>query len=303
MKISIVGMGKVGSTLAYALTLKGVAKELVLIGRNRSALIGEALDLDHAQSFVAAPARIRAGEMRDSQNSDIIVISASVPSPTSMTDRATLGPDNVSLFRTLLPELVAGSPGAIFLILSNPVDVLTYFTIQLTGLPANRVIGSGTFIDSARFRRMLSEEVGIHTDDLRAYVLGEHGPSQFAAWSVATAGGEKIEETAARRKLFQEAAAAGITIYKHKGYTNFGIAQAAAAIVESIALDEKHTVPVSTLIDGYLGVSDVCLSLPVVLGRNGIERVLHPPLNNEEALAFTACAESVRRQIEACIQT
>ena len=303
MKISIVGMGKVGSTLAYALTLKGSAKELVLIGRDRNALIGEALDLDHAQSFIAAPARIRAGELKDAGNSDIIVISASVPTPASMTDRATLGPDNVQLFRTILPELAKRAPEAILLILSNPVDVLTYYAIQLTGFPASRVIGSGTFIDSARFRRMLSEDVGIHTDDLRAYVLGEHGPSQFAAWSVATAGGERIEESPARRKMFQEAAAAGITIFKHKGYTNYGIAQAAAAIVESIALDEKHTVPVSTLIDGYLGVNDVCLSLPVVLGRNGIERVLHPPLNTEESLAFRNCAESVRRQIDACSKT
>lgn len=302
MKASIIGLGKVGSTLAFALTMKNVLRELVLVGRDQKVLQGEALDLDHAQSFVPSPAKIRAGEMDAAEGSDIIAVCASVPTPSGMDDRALLGPANARLFDSMIPTLAEGSPNAIFLIVSNPVDVLTYHTLKLTGLPASRVLGTGTLIDSVRYRRMLSEELGIHGDDLRAYILGEHGESQFAAMSCASAGAEPIEDTPHRRQLFAESAAAGITIFRHKGYTNYGIALAAATIIEAIVQDEKHTLPVSTLIEGYCDVRDVCLSLPAVIGNKGIERVLFPKLNDAETAAFRKSADRVREQIVALKQ-
>jgi L-lactate dehydrogenase len=271
---------------------------MVLLGRRREDTIGDALDIAHAQSFVEVPTRIVAGTIPDTANSDIIVICASVPTPPAMADRAALGPGNVKLLCEILPFLAQLSPRAILVMVSNPVDVLTYYAIKFTGFPAARVLGGGTLIDSARLRHELSLEVGIHSSDLRAYILGEHGGSQFAAMSCATAGGEAIDDTPQRRKIIARVVRAGIEIYNYKGHTNYGIALAATAIVEAIALDTKHTMPVSVAVDGFLGVKDVCLSLPAVIGRGGIERILHPKLNEVEERSFRASAEAVRQQIE-----
>lgn len=261
--------------------------------------MGDALDIAHAQSFVEVPTRVIAGTMADTGNSDVIVVCASVPSPRDMADRAALGPSNVKLMRELLPPLAKLSPNAILVMVSNPVDALTYYAIRFTGFPADRVIGSGTLIDSARLRHELSLELGIHSTDLRAYILGEHGGSQFAAMSCATAGGEAIDDTPKRRELIKRVVGAGLEIFSYKGHTNYGIALAATAIVEAIALDTKHTLPVSVAVDGYLGVTDVCLSLPAVIGRSGVERILHPRLNDSEAQALRASAAAVQNQIAA----
>lgn len=214
-----------------------------------------------------------------------------------MADRAALGPSNVKLMRELLPPLAKLSPNAILVMVSNPVDVLTYYAIEFTGFPTNRILGSGTLIDSARLRHEVSLELGIHSTDLRAYILGEHGGSQFAAMSCATAGGEAIDDTPKRRELIKRVVGAGLEIFNYKGHTNYGIALAATAIVEAIALDTKHTLPVSVAVDGFLGVKDVCLSLPAVIGRGGVERILHPRLNEVEAEAFRTSAAAVQRQI------
>jgi L-lactate dehydrogenase len=299
MKISVVGLGKVGSTFAFALSERNFVRELVLVSRNHEAALGDALDLSHAQSFVEVPSRIIAGTVDHTAHSDIIVMCASVATPKTMHDRAQLGPGNVRLMRELLPPLARLSPHAVLVMVSNPVDVLSYYAIQLTGFPAARVIGSGTLIDSARLRHELSVELAIHSDDLRAYILGEHGATQFAALSCATAGGETIDDTPARRKIIERVTQTGLQIMRHKGYTNYGIALAAVEIVQAVALDTKHTLPVSVLVDGFLGVNDVCLSLPAVVGRGGIERILQPRLNEAEALAFRASAAAVKRQIEA----
>lgn len=298
MKISVVGVGKVGSTLAFTLSQRNCVHEMVLVGRGPEETMGDALDIAHAQSFVEVPTRVIAGTLADTANSDILVICASIPTPRHMADRAALGPGNVQLMRELLPPLVKNSPRAIVVMVSNPVDALTYYAIEITGFPAQRVIGAGTLIDSARLRQELSLEVGIHSSDLRAYILGEHGGSQFAAMSCATAGGEAIDDTPARRELIKHVVGAGLKIFNYKGHTNYGIALAATAIVEAIALDTKHTMPVSVAVDGFLGVKDVCLSLPAVIGRGGVERILHPRLNEAEAAAFRASAAAVRQQIE-----
>lgn len=298
MKISVVGVGKVGSTLAFALSQRNCVHEMVLVGRTARSTMGDALDIAHAQSFVEVPTRVVAGTVADTANSDIIVICASIPTPPGMADRAALGPGNVQLLREMLPPLVQRSPRAILVMVSNPVDTLTYYAIEISSFPAERVIGAGTLIDSARLRHELSLEVGIHSNDLRAYILGEHGGSQFAAMSCATAGGEAIDDTPERRELIKRVVRAGLEIFNYKGHTNYGIALAATAIVEAIALDTKHTMPVSVAVDGFLGVKDVCLSLPAVIGRGGVERILHPRLNKAEADAFRASAAAVRRQIE-----
>jgi L-lactate dehydrogenase len=298
MKISVVGVGKVGSTLAFALSHRNFVHELVLVGRDREVTLGHALDIAHAQSFVEVPTQVVAGTVADTAGSDILAICASVPTPPTMAERSALGPGNVRLMRELLPPLAKLSPEAILVMVANPVDVLTHYAIELTGFPARRVLGSGTLIDSARLRHELSLELGIHANDLRAYILGEHGGSQFAAMSCATAGGETIDDTSKRRELIAQVTRAGLEIFQKKGHTNYGIALSVTAILEAVALDTKHTLPVSVAVDGFLGVRDVCLSLPAVVGRGGVERILHPRLNEAETRAFRASADEVRRQIE-----
>jgi L-lactate dehydrogenase len=298
MKISVVGLGRVGSTLAFALSQRNCVREMVLVGKRREDTMGDALDIAHAQSFVEVPTRVIAGTAADTANSDVIVVCASAPTPPGMRDRALLGPANVKLMRELLPPLAQLSPRAVLVMVSNPVDALTYYAIEFTGFPAHRVLGSGTLIDSARLRHELSQELRIHSSDLRAYILGEHGGSQFAAMSCATAGGEIIDDTPKRRELIQRVVGMGIEIFNYKGHTNYGIALAATAIVEAIALDTKHTMPVSVLVDGFLGVKEVCLSLPMVVGRAGVERILHPQLNPTEEAAFRASAAAVQQQIK-----
>lgn len=198
----------------------------------------------------------------------------------------------------LLPHLAQLSPNAILVMVSNPVDVLTRFTIEFTGVPWQRVIGTVTLIDSVRLRYELSLELGIHIQDLRAYILGEHGGTQFAAMSIATAGGEMIEDTPRRRELIAKVVGSGVDIFQHKGYTNCGIALSTVLIIESIIHDTRHTIPVSVAIDDYLGIGDVCLSLPVVVGANRVERILHPTLNESEISAFKVSAVRVKEQVE-----
>lgn len=300
MKVSIIGVGRVGSTVAYTLTMRGLGDELVLVNRRRQVAEGEAFDLQHALSFTDKPMTIRAGEVADTAGSDIVILCASVPTPPDITDRLALGPANAKLFDALIPPLAEASPRAILIVVSNPVDVLTHRTLILSHFEPTRVIGAGTLIDSARLRTMLSERVGIHPDDVRAYILGEHGASQFPAFSLARAGGAKLDERIANHALFEQAVDAGVRVFRHKGYTNYAISMATALIVDSIVHDARRTMPVSVRIDGWLGVSDVCLSVPAVVGRAGVTKVLTPELSDAEAAAFRRSAEVVREAIARC---
>jgi L-lactate dehydrogenase len=297
MKVSIIGLGKVGSSLAFILSTRSFIQELVLVGRTPESVMGDVLDLRHGQLFVEAPTRIIAGTAADTADSDIIVLCASAPTPANMADRLALAPANVALLQQLLPPLASLSPDCKIVIASNPVDVLVYFALQFTGFRPQQIIGTGTLLDSARFRQLLSEELQIHMEDIRANILGEHGDSQFAAMSCANAGGEPIEATPARYDMAQQAAHAGFEVFRRKGYTNYAIALAAADIIQVIATNTRHTMPVSLKVDGFLGVDDVCLSLPAVIGKNGIERVLHPALNEQEQQAFLHSAAVVRDTI------
>ncbi len=285
--------------LAYTLMLRGAAQEIVLVGANRTKAEGEALDLMHAQAFLQVPVHVRAGELSDCAGSEVVAVCASVPTPEGLISRNSLAEGNVALMRGILPEIARHAPDCKLVMISNPVDMLTWQALQLTGFPSERVMGTGTLVDSIRFRELLSETLSIHASDLRAYILGEHGEHQFPAMSVAQVGGEKIRNTPERRALFEKAANSGIEVFRKKGNTCYAIGQAAAYIIESILQDKKRTVPMSVRIEGFLGVEGVCLSLPVVVGKGGIERVLHPPLNPSEAGQFRVAAGAVRELIEA----
>ncbi len=298
MKVTIIGPGKVGMVLAYTLVLRGVAREIVLVGSDRMKAEGEALDLTHAQAFQQIPVKVRAGEIEDAAGSEVVAVCASVPMPSGLLSRNALAQGNADLMKKLLPRVAEVAPEAKLVMVTNPVDVLTWQALELTGFPRERVMGTGTLVDSVRFRELLSAMLHIHPDDLRAYILGEHGEHQFPAMSVAQAGGERIDDTPERRALCERAKYFGIEVFQKKGNTCYAIGQAAAYVIEAILLDEKRTVPLSVKIDGYLGVSGVCLSVPVVVGRRGVERYLHPDLNANEAEQLRAAAKAVRAVIE-----
>lgn len=298
MKLSIIGTGHVGAAIAYATVIKGLCQDLVLVNRTRRKAEGEAADLQHAAAFGSRAMRVSAGELADTRLSDVVVLTASAPRDAAIQGhaaRSAQAAENCRLVRETIPRLVEMSPEAVFLIVTNPVDVMTYIAWQCSGLPSERVIGTGTLIDSARFRAYLSQHMHIHPDDIRAYVLGEHGDTQFPALSVAATGGERFDTDPAIAQLFERTVASAHEVYAIKGYTNYAIGMASAMIIESILMDSHRTLPVSTLIQGFHGVQDVCLSIPAVIGRRGVERRLFPHFSETEAAAFKACAESVRK--------
>ncbi|MDR3633529.1 MAG: hypothetical protein P4L84_06815 [Isosphaeraceae bacterium] len=289
MKISLVGVGRVGGATAFALVARAIPHELVLVGRSRERTLGDAHDLLHAAALVR-PIRVKAGDLEDSAGSDIVLLAASA-SPEAGGGRLAHAGANARLLREIVPPLAAASPGAVFVVLTNPVDVCTYVALRASGLPPGRVLGTGTLIDTARFRALLSRDTGINAQDIRAYILGEHGESQFPALSVASAGGVRFSPgDVTVRSFAEEARQGGDQVKRFKGYTNYAVALSAAIICEAVANDARTVLPVSSLVDGFQGVHDVCLSLPSVVGRGGVERVLSVDLDDEEAELFRRSA-------------
>jgi len=298
MKIAIIGTGRVGSSIAYALVLKQTCDHLVIAGRSYEKSRGDALDLQHTLAFCSRPMRIEASSNEQVTDADIIVITASVAADGQIfTSRLQLGDKNTVMFRELIPMLAANNPNAVFIIVTNPVDVMTYAASKLSGFLPNRVMGVGTLVDSARFRTLLSQEEHIHPDDLRTYILGEHGPNQFPLLSSAKAGGELIRDTPRHRELFTQVIEAGFEVYRLKGYTNYAIATATFMVIGGGVFDEHRTMPLSTRFDEWLGIEDNCFSIPVVVGRDGIIRHLHPEMNEDEQQNLRIAATAVKSTI------
>jgi L-lactate dehydrogenase len=297
MKVSIVGIGNVGSSLGVALVAQGLVDQLVLVGRRKDKVLGEALDLLHASAFTR-PLDVIAGDIADTAGSDVIAVcvaAARLDGPV----RAGAIDGNAGLFREMIPALAAASPKAVLLIATNPLDVMTTLALQLSGLPPAQVIGTGTLLDTMRLRVLLSRECGIHPDDIRAYVLGEHGDSQFAALSSASSGGARLPLKASLVKKFAaDTVQSGLEIFRLKGHTNHGVAFAAARIIRAVALDTREVMPVCTLVNGNHGVRDVCLSLPAVLGRRGVLKILKVELTKEESKAFQHSAKVVKAMLK-----
>lgn len=294
MKIAIIGIGHVGSALAYALVLKGLGEHLVLANRDVTKAQGDALDLRHTLAFCERSMQVESRAIEQVRACDILAVTVSVPLGGPMSQRMELGPANVALFRQLVPLLARNNPQAIFIVISNPVDILTYLAQQLSGFPASRVVGVGTLVDSARFRALLSAQEQIHPHDLRAYILGEHGPDQFPVFSQASAGSERIADNLAHRQLFNAVSNAGFEILKLKGYTNYAVAAAACEVVRAIVHDTHATMPLSTCFTEWQGIADNCFSIPVVVGRAGVIRHLHPELNRTERKALEKTAMIVK---------
>lgn len=301
MKIAVIGTGHVGSALAYALVLKGLGSHLIVANRNATTALGNALDLQHTLAFCGRPMQIDGLSLEEVEQCDIVVVTASAPMVKGMISRMELGKANVELFEGLIPMLAINNPNAVFIIITNPVDVMTCWATRLSRLAPAKIVGIGTLVDSARFRTLLSQAEQIHPDDLRAYILGEHGPNQFPVFSRALAGGEPIADSPAHRELFQSVNQAGFDVYRLKGYTNFAIASAACEVIRTIVYDEHRTMPLSTCFDEWQGIQDNCFSIPVVLGRSGIIRYLQPDLNEVERDALEETARIVKASIESLL--
>lgn len=285
-KVAIIGCGNVGMTAAYALLHTGLINELVLVGRNKDALIGEQLDLEHGMSFLPHCKVSITDDYADLIDTDIVVYTAGAAQKPGDT-RLDLCAKNVEILESILPHVIQHAPNAIILMVANPVDILTYKAYQLAKLPKGRIFGSGTTLDTARFRFHLSDFLKVSPQSIHAYILGEHGDSSFPAISSATVGGQSLstlprfsEERAV--KAFEKAKTAAYKIIASKGATYYGIGTVISYIVSKILRDARSVLPVSIPLHNYLDHSGVALSVPCVVGRNGVEDILDIRLNWEE---------------------
>ena len=306
-KVAVVGAGRVGSTFASTLAASGLVREIVIVDADAGRAEGEAMDIMHAVPF-HRPVDVRAGTLADTSGAMVTVITAGAAQQPGET-RPALFKRNVEALRGILQDTVRANPDGLLLLATNPVDALTYAALRFSGLPASRVIGSGTVLDSSRLRAVLAARYGVDARNVHAYVLGEHGDSEVVAWSTATLGNMGLREYCAftgmscgpsdLEEIAREVRNAAYEIIRRKGATNFAIAASLMRILEAIVRDESSVLTVSTLVQGEYGIRDVCLSLPTVVGRTGAQRVLPVPLEPLEVEALRRSADAIRAAVAA----
>jgi L-lactate dehydrogenase len=304
MKVAIIGGGGlVGSSAAYALQCGGVVSSICLIDANKDAALGHATELLHGASLTS-DIRISAGEMSEVATSNIVVITAGLRRKPEES-RLDLINRNVDLFLSLLDQVKSAGlkENAYLLVVSNPVDVLTYLAVQRSGLPWQRVIGLGTQLDTVRFRSYLGRRLQAPARQVHAIILGEHGDSMVPIWSSATIAGLPLENwpgftPQVQKEVFEATKTAGATIIKLKGGSSFAVGLSIREVVETLALDSRRVLPVSTLQQGLYGIRDVCLSVPTVIGCGGVRQQVELPLTQKERLGLQQSARVLRETIE-----
>ncbi len=297
----IIGAGQVGMACAYSMMIQNCFDELILQDIDTDRLRGEVMDLTHGVPFVE-PVEIKAGTVADvGQNADLVIITAGA-SQKPGESRLDLVVRNVAIFKKIIPDVVKYCPNATLLIVSNPVDILTYVTLKLSGFPAARVIGSGTVLDSARFRTLLAQEMGIDSRSVHAYIIGEHGDSEVPVWSKVNIAGMPLYDqegsseldNAALQEIFERVKNAGYEILKLKGYTSYAIGLATTEIVQAILRGQDRILTVSSLVNGFYGIHDVCLSLPSVVNEKGVTKRVNLTLNDTEQQQLIHSAQILR---------
>ncbi len=292
-KVTILGAGNVGATIAYTLAIKGVCSEIVLIDINKEKCEGEALDIYQGTPF-ANSVKINGGEYEDAANSDIVIVTCGMARKPGQT-RLDLAQTNVNIVKSTVPNIYKYAPDAVYLVVANPVDILTYTLIKGCGIPERQVVGSGTTLDTARLTSILGEYLHINVQNIRAFVFGEHGDSSMIPWSLVTSVGLEFDECCKcvndicsnkykleKEYIEKEVKEAGSVIIKKKGATFFAIAASVTSICEAIYEDLNSCLTVSSMIHDRYGINDVCLSLPFVVGIHGIRREITPPLTDDE---------------------
>jgi L-lactate dehydrogenase len=301
-KVILVGDGAVGSSFAYAMALQGVAEEFGIVDVVKERTEGDALDLADATAL-SYPKKIYSAEYSDCKDADLVVITAGAPQKPGET-RLDLVNKNLKILSSIVKPVVDSGFSGIFLVAANPVDILTYATWKFSGFPKNRVIGSGTSLDTSRLRVALGELLGVHDPrSVHAYIMGEHGDSEFAAYSAATVGGLPILDWAKANGVTKEELAKveddvrnkAYVIISKKGATFYGVATALARISKAILRDEDAVLPVSAYMNGQYGLNDIYIGTPAVVNGNGLDRILEVPLNDEEQKKMTDSAKTLKQ--------
>lgn len=305
-KIVILGAGNVGATIAYTLTIDAMASEIVLIDVNEDKARGEAMDILQGTPF-CAPVSIYSGDYSMAKDADIVIITAGAARKPGQT-RIDLAQGNVNIIKGVMPKIVQYAPNAIYIVVSNPVDILTYAIIKTSGLKESQVIGSGTMLDSARLRSRLAEHVGLNAKDVQGYVYGEHGDSSMVPWSLITIAGMEMDKYCTHvcsrhnqcgkqelRDIEDDVRTSGSKVIQFKGATYYAVALAVRRIVECVLRDSESVLTVSGMAHGRYGIDDVCLSLPYVVGATGLKREVSPPLTEEELAQLQASAEALKK--------
>lgn len=302
-KIAIIGCGFVGSACAFALMQSGLFSEMVLIDSNEERAEGEALDISHGLPF-SKPMQIYSGTYDDITDAGIIAITAGAGQKPGES-RLELVHKNVEIFKSIIPEISKRNYKGILLIVSNPVDIMTYTALKLSGLPSNQVFGSGTVLDTARLKYLLGEHLGVDARSVHAFILGEHGDSEIAAFSSANVSGIELKEFCdfacktgkheeAMKEIAEDVKLSAYEIIKKKGATYYGIAMSVRRICEAIILDQKSILPISCLQNGKNGIENVVLSMPMIVGKHGAERSVEISLNEEERRAIKSSADMLK---------
>lgn len=303
-KLGIVGAGAVGATLAYAALMRGAARTVALYDVNRDKVTAEALDLAHGIQFVPMAHVDGSDDLAVLADSDVIAFTAGAKQQPGQS-RLDLAETTIALVRDLMPRLVAVAPHAIHLLVTNPVDVVTYAALKASGLPRERVFGSGTVLDSSRLRFLLAEHTGVAIQNIHAYIAGEHGDSELPLWSSASIASVPLLEwqglegrgplTAAdRERIASDVVGSAYRIIAGKGATNYAIALAASRIIEAVVADERRILPVSSLLEDYHGISDVCLSVPTLVHAAGAGEPIPVSLTDAELAGLRRSADAVR---------
>ena len=302
-KVAVIGCGFVGAACAFSLMNSGLFSEIVLLDADQAKAEGEAMDIGHGMPFVRQM-KVYAGNYDDIVDAAIIVITAGAAQKPGET-RLDLVNKNINIYKSIIPEISKRGFDGILLIVSNPVDVLTYAALKLSGLPENRVIGSGTVLDTSRLKYQLGEHLSVDSKSVHAFIIGEHGDSEIAAWSSANVSGIPLNDFCEMRGHYQHDEAthaiadkvknSAYEIIEKKKATYFGIAMAVKRICEVIIRDEKSILPVSYMMHGEYGVDDVVLSMPAIIGKNGVETLVPIPLDDEEMQALQESAKTLKQ--------
>jgi L-lactate dehydrogenase len=305
-KIAVVGAGSVGATVAYACLIRGVGRDIALYDVDAAKTRAEVLDLNHGLQFVPQATVVGADDIEVCRGADLLVVTAGAKQKPGQS-RLDLAAANVTLCRGLVPRLLEVAPDAVLLLVTNPVDVVTYAALRYSGLPSRRVFGSGTVLDSSRLRLLVAQHCGVAVQNVHAYIAGEHGDSEIPLWSSATIGsvpllgwevpGRPALDATAREEIVRRVVGAAGEIIRGKGATNYAVGLAAARVIEAVLRDERQVLPVSSLLDGVAGISDVCLSIPSVVDRGGVDTVLPVPLSEDESEGLRRSADTVRAVI------
>lgn len=300
-KVVVIGAGNVGATTAYSLINQGLCEEIVLIDVNKEKAYAEALDMQHSMFFMNRNITVKAGDYEDCRDANIVVLTASAPMDKNATSRLEMLAPGINIVKSIVASVMNSGFNGIFLVVSNPVDVMTYLVWKTSGLPVNQVIGSGTALDTARVCCEISELYDLDCKSVEAYILGEHGDSEFMSFSSATIGGKYVKDVMAdneqrtkditKEKLVEKTKQAGWEIFTRKGNTCYGIAAAVTAIVKSILFNENKILPVCVYLDGQYGLNGIYLSVPTILNATGAKEIVEIRLSEEESAELNASAK------------